>query len=73
MHVYRKKTHPVVPDHIVRLSLVEHLLVPVDQPLWFGYLLLHRVAVEDVIITFTRWAGPNVSCQKTMGKAKKKE
>ena len=64
-------TDPVLEDHTVWLSLVEHLLVPVDQPLWFGHLLFGRVAVKDVVISLTRWASPNMSCQKTEGEQKK--
>ncbi len=63
-------THPVLKDHTIRLSLVEHLLVPVNQPLRFGHLLLFRVTVEDIVISLTRWACPNMGSQKTGGDKK---
>lgn len=41
--------------------LVQHLFVPLLQSLGFGYLLIRRMAVEDVVISFTGRAGPDVS------------
>ena len=54
-------THSVVIDDIVRLSPVQHLAVPLHQPLGLGDLHLWRVAVEDVIVAFTRRTRPDVS------------
>lgn len=45
-------------------GFVQHLLVPLLQPLWLGDLLVGRVAVEDVVIPFARWTGPNVTRRK---------
>lgn len=41
--------------------LVQHLFVPLLQSLGFGYLLVRRMAVEDVVISFTGRARPDVS------------
>lgn len=42
-------------------SLVQHLSVPLLESLGLGYLLVSRVAVENVVISFTGWAGPDVT------------
>jgi hypothetical protein len=53
-------TYPVLVDHIVRLPTVQHLPVPVCKPFWLGDLLLIRMAMKNVIITFARRARPDV-------------
>ena len=57
-------SHPIVIDDIVGFPAVQHLLVPLHQSLGFGYLLLRRVAVEDIVITLTGWARPDVGCHE---------
>lgn len=42
-------------------SFVQHLSVPLLEPLRFGNLLVRRVAVENVVISFTGWARPDVT------------
>lgn len=42
-------------------SLVQHLSVPLLEPLGLGDLLVRRVTVENVVISFTGWAGPDVT------------
>lgn len=42
-------------------SLVQHLSVPLLKPLGLGDLLVRRVAVENVVVSFAGWAGPNVA------------
>lgn len=42
--------------------LVQHLLVPLLQALWFGDFLIRGVAMEDIVVSFTWGAGPDVSC-----------
>lgn len=42
-------------------GLVQHLSVPFLEALGFGDLLIGRVTVEDVVITFARRTRPNVS------------
>ena len=51
----------VVVYDFLRLSPVKHLLVPFNQPLWFWYLLLFRVTVENVVISLAGGTGPDVS------------
>lgn len=50
----------VLVDGVLFLALVEHLPVPVLEPLRLRDLLLRRVAVEDVVVALRRWAGPDV-------------
>lgn len=54
-------THLVIMDDALRHRLVQHLFVPLLQSLGFRYLLVRRMAVEDVVISFTGWARPDVS------------
>lgn len=42
-------------------GLVQHLLVPLLQPLRLGDLLVGRVAVEDVVVPFAGRTGPDVT------------
>lgn len=44
-----------------RKSLVQHFFVPLLKPLGFGNLLVRRVTVKDVVISFTGRACPNVT------------
>lgn len=47
--------------------LVQHLLVPLLQALWFGDFLIRGVAMEDIVISFTWGTGPDVSCYVPAG------
>lgn len=47
--------------------LVQHLLVPLLQALRFGDFLIRRVAMEDIVVSFTWGAGPDVSCYVPAG------
>lgn len=48
-------------------GFVQHLLVPLLQPLRLGDLLVGRVTVEDVIVAFAGRTGPNVTRRKPGG------
>ena len=50
----------VLADNPVGNPLVQHLLVPILQTLRLRYLLLRRMAVEDVVVAFGRGTGPDV-------------
>ena len=50
---------------------VQHTLVPLLQTFRFGNFLLWRMAVKNVVITFTRGASPNV-CHSVTGKKSKR-
>lgn len=49
-------------DYALRDGLVQHLLVPLLQPLWLRDLLVGRVTVEDVVVPLAGRTGPNVTC-----------
>lgn len=51
----------VVMQDPLSKSLVQHLSVPLLESLGLGYLLVSRVAVENVVISFTGWTGPDVT------------
>lgn len=53
--------HLVVVHYPLRYGLVQHLLVPLLQALRLWDLLIRRVTVEDVVVSFAGWAGPDVS------------
>lgn len=55
-------SHLVIMDNTLSNSLVQHLLVPLLQAFWLGDLLVRRVTVEDIIISFTGWTGPDMTC-----------
>lgn len=59
--ILRSFTHLVIMYDPFSESLVQHLFVPLLKPLWFWDLLVGRVAVENIVISFTRWAGPDVT------------
>ena len=59
--VHLPSAYPVLVDHIVGLATVQHLPVPIGEPLRLGDLLIIRVAVENVVIPFTGRARPYVS------------
>lgn len=42
-------------------SLVQHFFVPLLQSLGLGDLLVHGVAVEDVVVPLTGWTRPDVT------------
>lgn len=48
-------------DDPLRDGLVQHFLVPLLQAFGFGDLLVWRVTVKDIIISFTGRTGPDVS------------
>lgn len=50
----------VVGDDAIIESFVEHLLVPLLQPLWLRNLLVKWMAVEDVVVAFTWGTRPDV-------------
>lgn len=54
-------TNLVIMDNTLWHRFVQHLFVPLLQTFGFGYLLIRRMAVEDVVISFTRWACPDMS------------
>lgn len=54
-------------------SFVQHLLVPLLKAFGFRDLLVHRVAVEDVVVPLARRAGPDVTSGVTVGQKEEKE
>lgn len=50
-------------NYVLRLSPIQHLPVPLCQPLGLWDFLFFRMTVEDVVISFTGRTGPNVGCQ----------
>lgn len=42
-------------------SFVQHLLIPLLQSFGLWDLLIGRVTVEDVVVPFTGWAGPDMT------------
>lgn len=65
----KKKTkrngYLVVMNNSLCDSLVQHLLVPFLQPFRFGDFLIRWVTVEDIVISFTWWTRPDMSCGET--------
>lgn len=53
-------------------SFVQHLLIPLLQSFGLWDLLIGRVTVEDVVVAFTGWAGPDMTSGVTKGKKKVK-
>lgn len=49
-------------DNALRNSFIQHFLIPLLQALWLGNLLVYRVAMEDIIIPFTGWTCPDMTC-----------
>lgn len=68
MEIFDKNTmfklYLIVMHDALCYGFIQHLFIPLLQPLGLGYLLVCRVTVEDVIISFTRRASPDVSCGK---------
>ena len=52
--------HLVVVEDPLSEGLVQHLPVPIPKPLGLGDLLVRRMAVEDVVVSFAGRAGPDV-------------
>jgi len=50
----------VVNDNAFNDGLIQHLLVPVLQSLWFGNFHVDWVTVEYIVISFTRRTSPDV-------------
>lgn len=46
---------------------VQHFAVPLLESFRLGNLLIRRVTVEDVVIAFTRWAGPYMTSHISVG------
>ena len=61
----------VVMDNSLRHGLVKHLFVPLLQSLGLGYLLVRRMAMEDIVISFTGGTCPNMPCGITNNKKKR--
>lgn len=59
------KFYLIVMHNALRYGFIQHLFIPLLQPLRLGYLLVCRVTVKDVVISFTRRASPDVSCGKS--------
>lgn len=57
-------SHFVIMDNALSDSFVQHLLVPLLQAFWLWDLLVCWVTMEDVIIPFTGWTGPDMTCCK---------
>lgn len=64
----KKDTHSkILPLYLVVMyyplshRFVQHLLVPLLKALGLWYLLIDRVTVEDVVVPFAGWAGPDVA------------
>lgn len=51
----------VVVQNPLRKRLVQHLPVPFLQSLRFWDLLVRRMAVENVVVSFARWTRPDVA------------
>ena len=62
-----RHAHLVVMDDALGEGLVQHLLIPLLQALRLGDFLIRGVAVEDVVISFTRGTGPDVPCHIPAG------
>eukprot|EP00639_Heterosigma_akashiwo_P008425 CAMPEP_0194596250 /NCGR_PEP_ID=MMETSP0292-20121207/25548_1 /TAXON_ID=39354 /ORGANISM="Heterosigma akashiwo, Strain CCMP2393" /LENGTH=436 /DNA_ID=CAMNT_0039456477 /DNA_START=269 /DNA_END=1582 /DNA_ORIENTATION=+ len=56
-------------DHLVHDAFgtgqLQHVPVPLAQPVVLGRLLALRVAVDDVVVTLQGWAGPDMCCVET--------
>lgn len=59
--------HLIIQDNLLDDGFIEHLFVPILQPLRLGNLHVGRVAVEDVVITLRGGTCPDVSCGITEG------
>lgn len=55
-------THFIIVDNALRNSFIQHFLIPLLQTFGLGDLLVYRVAMEDIIIPFTGWTRPDVTC-----------
>ena len=58
-------SHLVLSDDSFDDRLVEHLLVPVFELLWFWNLLLRRMPMKYVIIALARRARPDMKLGET--------
>lgn len=58
----------VVMQNPLSKGLIQHLPVPLLQPLGLGDLLVRRMAVEDVVISFTGRTCPDVALGIPAGK-----
>lgn len=52
----------VVMDNSLRHGLVKHLFIPFLQSLGLGYLLVRRMAMEDIVVSLTWGTCPNMPC-----------
>lgn len=57
-------SHFIIMDNAVSNSFVQHFLIPLLQAFRLRDPLVCWVAVEDVIIPFTGWTGPDMTCCK---------
>lgn len=58
-----KMTHFVIVDDAFRNGFIQHFLIPLLQSFGLGNLLVYGVAMEDIIIPFTGWTCPDVTCR----------
>ncbi len=54
-------TDLVINHHSFNDGFIKHFLVPVLQPFWLGNFLFWWMTMEDVVVPFAWWTGPNVS------------
>lgn len=51
----------ILDDNMIFDSQIKHLLVPFHKAFVFRNFLLNRMAMKNVVISFTRWTSPYVS------------
>lgn len=60
-------TYLVVINDSFCKGLIQHFAVPFLKSLGLGNLLIWRMTVEDVVVPFTWWAGPNMASHIPVG------
>lgn len=58
-----KFPHFIIVDDALRNGFIQHFLIPLLQSFRLGNLLVYWVAMEDVVIPFTGWTCPDVTCR----------
>ncbi len=56
----------VIHNNALIVSSFEHLLVPLLKAFWLGDFLVSWMHMEDVVVSLTRWTGPNVGRCETL-------